>query len=462
MKKAIFIPVQNRQQARNILRTDIITTLDAGKGVRIVIFMPDFKLDEYKKEFSGSFSNVVFEGVKDLPKFDSSLDKFFNRLSLSYIDTPTLRFMRRKWILLEGGKRLRYIGSMFLLLLLGNVRIFRDVSRLLDFYLVNEPHFGEYFDKYKPALVFSPNTVSRIDSGFLRQAKKRKIKTIGMINAWDNITLGKYPFRILPDKLIAYNDIIKKEAIKYLNMKEKNIYVSGWPHFDHYVNSGRILRDEYYRKLNINPSKKIILFASNGRDGVTEWQVLAMLDSAIKKGDLPSDVAIVVRHHPSHDMIRGDAEYSENVVFDNSKTSFKKERSYSEILTDDMNHLADSLFHSALIISTCSTMSIDASVFDKPIVNIAFDGWETKPFHQSIARAYTPHHMHYQPILKTGGVKIAYSFPEMVLLINRYLENQSLESEGRKRIVEEQCYKLDGKSGQRIGSYILDNLSKDK
>jgi hypothetical protein len=43
---------------------------------------------------------------------------------------------------------------------------------------------------------------------------------------------------------------------------------------------------------------------------------------------------------------------------------------------------------------------------------------------------------------------------ELLKYINMYLENPSLDKEGRKRIINEQCYKLDGRSGERIGEKI--------
>jgi hypothetical protein len=69
-------------------------------------------------------------------------------------------------------------------------------------------------------------------------------------------------------------------------------------------------------------------------------------------------------------------------------------------------------------------------------------------------RFYRPNHVHYQPIVKSGGVKIVYSIDELIHSINSYLDNPGLDRDGRKRIIEEHCFKLDGKSGQRIGKFI--------
>lgn len=453
--KTIFIPIFYRPQARNVLRTDILKTLIAGENIRVIIFVSVEKLEEYQNEFQSE--NIIFEGIEEPPEFISKIDKFFGRLALFYIDSPTGRFNRKEWLLYGKKSPGRYLISMFFLLLFGNLKILRSVARFFDFHFVQDDRYQPYFKKYQPNLVFSSNLTTKIDRAFLRQAKKNKIFSVGMINAWDNITLAKYPFRILPDKMIAYNKIIKGELMKYVDVTEKDIFVSGWPHFDHYVNSQRISREEFCKKLGIDPQKRILLFASIGSTlNPTEWQVLSLLDKALIEKKLPEDLIIIFRQHPTEKTKMENVKTSERVIIDDSKTIIKKgESDYSEILKSDMDHLADSLFHSSVTINTCSTMTIDAAAFGKPVINIGFDGWEQKPFHQSVRKFYTVHHVHYQPIMQTGGVKIAYNIDELIKYINIYLENPSLDKEGRKRIVEEQCYKLDGRSGQRIGEYLL-------
>lgn len=453
--KTIFIPIFYRPQARNVLRTDIFKTLIANKDIRVVVFVPTLKLKEYQDEFLNK--NVVFEGLEELPEFISRLDKFFGRLALFFINSQTGKFNRKEWLLHGRKNPARYLISMFFLFLFGNIKILRIITRFLDFHLIKDGQYQKYFEKYRPNLVFLSNITTKIDRGFLRTAKKNKVFSIGMINAWDNITLAKYPFRILPDKLIAYNKIIKEEAVKYIDMPEKGIFVSGWPHFDHYVNSKRISREDFCKKLGIDPRKRILLFASIGSTlNPTEWQVLKLLDDAIKDGKLPNDLIIIFRQHPTEKTRMENVKTSEHVVIDDSKTIIQKDgKNYSEILKGDMDHLADSIYHSAVTINTCSTMSIDAAALDRSVVNIAFDGWEQKPFHQSVRKFYTNHHAHYQPIVKSGGVRIAYNMDELIKYINMYMENPFLDKEGRKRIVKEQCYKLDGQSGKRIGEYLL-------
>lgn len=459
--KTIFIPIMGRLQARNILRTDVFKVLNEDPHIRLVILAPSLKVGEHAKEFHGD--NLVFEGFGELPRHISAIDFFFYRLSLFYINSPTGRALRKEWLyhgLHEKKSPFRYGVSISLLYIFGGSSFLRALCRFLDYHLIKDDRYAAFFDKYKPDLVFSPRIDSALDRSFLRHAKKRKIKTVGMISSWDNISYAKYPFRVLPDTLIVHNELIKQEAVRYLDMPEKHIMVTGMPHFDHYVTSRRISRKEFCKRVGIQDhTNRIILFASVGWENPTEWQDLKLLDESIEKGELPKDLVIIFRLHPSLNNDIDMTQYSKHVVFDDSKTMVKNTHTHTEILEKDMNHLADSLHHADITINSCSTMSIDAAAFDKPIVNIAYDGWEKFPFHKSIAKAYTPARVHFQSIVKSKGTRIVYSHDDLLACIIQYFKNPERDREGRKRIVEEQCYKLDGHAGKRVGEYILSRLS---
>lgn len=455
--KTIFIPISARQQARNVLRTDIFKMLVQSPAIRVILFAPHARCEEYKKELS-SFNNVVFEGIAELPKYFSRTDQVFGRLSLFFINSPTGKALRKRWLLYDRYSPLSYVLARVLLTFFGSFRSARRLVRWIDGIVIRDNRFDAYFTAYEPDCVFVPRINSSLDRSFLRHAKKRKIQTIGMISAWDNITLSKYPFRILPDKLVAYNTLIKNEAVRYIDMPEHAIFVSGWPHFDFYITSRRSSRKEFCSKLNISPERRIILFASIGSTlNPTEAHIVSQLEQALKAGELPNDAVLIFRQHPTEKTNIDGIQTNEYIIVDDSKTVFE-DKGFSEILTKDMRHLADSLHHAAVTVNTASTMSIDAAAFDKPIVNVAYDGWKEMPLEGSVRRFYEPSHDHYQPIVKSGGVRIARTQNELIEHISRYLEDPSLDREGRKRIVREQCYKLDGCSGKRIAQFILATL----
>jgi len=126
----------------------------------------------------------------------------------------------------------------------------------------------------------------------------------------------------------------------------------------------------------------------------------------------------------------------------------------------DIVHLINCLYHSNIVINTASTMTIESCIFNKPVISIAFDGYKKRNYWTSVRRFCD--YNHYSNLIKAGGVRVAKNPEELLVLINEYLANPELDNKGRKRIVEEQLYKLDGKSGERIGNFLLEFLYQDK
>ena len=126
----------------------------------------------------------------------------------------------------------------------------------------------------------------RRQSGGTSEAKRRGIPIIGFINSWDKVT-GRCIIRLLPDKLIVFNDIVKKEAMEHDEVKEENIFVAGITQYDHYFKQGISSKENFYRKIGIDISKKIIVYAPAGRAfSDSDWDIIDFLRSAISAGKL--------------------------------------------------------------------------------------------------------------------------------------------------------------------------------
>ena len=457
-KKTIFIPVSGRPQSRDILRTDVLKTLCKAEDVLIVVFVKSEKVNHYRKEFQ--YPNLIFEGI-DFDRFPiSRIDTLFNTISMYYVNTTTGRFLRKLWFWHEEKAPIKLFVSRIMLVVFGGIRPLRALMRKLDYHFVRDERFAEHFEKYKPDLIFAPNIALPLDRSFLRHAKGRNVVTVGMIKSWDNITYAKYPYRILPDTLICHNHIIEKEAMDYLDMPKDRIFVSGMPQHDFYINETRSTRTEFCKRFPIPEDSRIILFTSQGSvANKNEWQVLVMLARALDEKKLPEDIVIIFRQHPTEKMALENIPNHKRIIIDDSKTNLSEgDVDFSEILTHDMVHLADSLHYADVIVTTTSSISIDGSTFDTPVINISFDGWEKLPFHLSVRRKFTKHHAHYQHIVNSGGIYLAPTFDDLCIGINRYLEHPEYEREGRKRIVKEQCFTHDGKSGTRLAQCILKHL----
>ena len=128
-----------------------------------------------------------------------------------------------------------------------------------------------------------------------------------------------------------------------------------------------------------------------------------------------------------------------------------------DITGDNQRHLANTMRHSDVVINVASTLAIEAAIFDTPVVNIAFDGETPSDWVRSARRYYR--FTHYMNITRHGAVRIAESPEQLIGSVGSYLADPSLDREGRRRVVAEQCQFLDGRAAERVGSYVVAELA---
>ena len=107
------------------------------------------------------------------------------------------------------------------------------------------------------------------------------------------------------------------------------------------------------------------------------------------------------------------------------------------------------------MVNVASTISIEACIFDTPVVNINFDGAD-EPYVRSARRYYS--FTHYVNITNRGAVRVATSPGEMVAMVARYLADPTLDAAGRRQVVADQCQFTDGRSAERVIQCVLDEL----
>jgi CDP-glycerol glycerophosphotransferase (TagB/SpsB family) len=126
-------------------------------------------------------------------------------------------------------------------------------------------------------------------------------------------------------------------------------------------------------------------------------------------------------------------------------------------MSEHQQHLADTLRHSDVVVNVASTIAIEASIFDTPVVNVSFDGETESEFARSARRYYR--FTHYGNITRHHAVRVAETPSQLVELVGRYLDDPALDRQGRRAIVEEQCQFLDGRSSTRVSEAILEELA---
>lgn len=448
--KTIFISILFGVEAKDILRTDVVRRL-LHAGHRVVLFFKsEERINFYKKEFE--HPNLVYESVSSFSlSFEDKVFEFFKK----YLTRTETIFLHKKAVFSDDKNYIKYRASVLLSWILGWNGI-RKIFRFLDYKLVKNSSFVHFFDQYNPSLVFLGNLFDAMETAILREGKKRNIRTIGFINSWDKIT-SKGHIRLLPQKLIVTNEVVKYEAMQYLGEKEKNIVVSGVPYYDHYVGKSMISREEFFKKIGMDPKKMLLVFAPLGRIWASsDWEMIDLLHELIEKKSFVKDLELLIRFPPN------DFVHEENInkrpylhcdvpgVRFQTSLGMDWDMNFSEI-----EHLRNTLYHCSLLVGYCSSISIDAALFEKPVINIGFT-LRSVPFYRDPIPRYTT--THYSKALLSGGICLVKSQKELIEQINKYLKNPEIDKEKRAKLVKEQCYKVDGKSGERIANFLLHNL----
>jgi len=446
--RTFFITIFQGVEAKNILRTDIYKNLIACDDVRIVFFVdsPERAM-YYQKEFS--HLRVVYEVVPK--KKSTGLDKVFSDLQFLLLRTATTD-LRRKMALEIRHNYFKYYAARLFNWILAR-RLVRKIVRMFDYRLIHDRTFAPYFEKYKPEKVFLAHLFDDHQIHFLREAKRRGVKTIGFMNSWDKLT-ARHSMRLLPDTLVVFNAIVKREAIRYADMDEKNIVVAGIPHYDWHINYTPLSRNAFCKKRGLDPAQKIIVYAPMGKTfSNSDWDIIDLLRNAIRSDEI-KNAQLFVRFQPNDFVDKEELQKRPDLKYDMPGIRFSETRGVNwDMNFDDIKGLTDTLAHTDLFMCYASSMSIDAAIFDVPVINIDFEVREKELMSKSPTFFYQI--AHYQNALQTGGISLPKSRGELIRCINAYLDNPALDKEGRARLVKEQCGNMDGKAGERIANLIL-------
>lgn len=452
--KTIFITVFEGVEAKNILRTDVLPTMLADPEVRLVLLMKNQeRVERYKNEFGDK--RITYEIAPYSRAIGRGLDKFFGRLKFILLRTGTKNLQRRLAFETSKNYFVYYAGYAYNVLL---ARSFvRRLARVLDFLLVRNNLYSFLYDKYKPDLVLLAHLFEEPEIHVLREAKKRGIRTIGFVNSWDKLTV-RCIMRLLPDKLVVFNDINKKEAMMHNEVKEADIFVSGIPQYDYYFRPEVSSRADFFRSIGVDFSKKLIVYAPAGHAyGDSDWDIIDFLHDAEVAGRL-KNTALFVRFQPNDILEEAEVKKRPWLRYDYPGMRFSANRGVDwDMNSDDLKRQKDTVYHMALTVSYASSFAVDAIALDRPVVNVGFEIKKPVRPNRDVRHFFKVEH--YQNVLKKGGVRVAGNGEELIDLINRYLENPKLESYERKITREEQCKFTDGKSGKRLGKFILEALN---
>ncbi len=436
--RTVLLAVPHWVFSSDLLRTNYLKYL--SEKYRVVVLSPLFDAVEAKRRGYYQSPNVIYQkwelensGLWDRMKFwRIALVNEFDYLA-------SIRHFYKRPNYKDSWKRrlARALGLPFKKFLTADFFTRLESKKIrvsLAFEALVKNHGIELVVTATPG--FSP-----FEAELIHLAKRAGLTTVAVNFTWDNLTMNSKHIR-KTDFLIAWNEVMRKEAADIHNYSPEKVFVSGTPRFDPYfvddsdagVGAGKKDpgRAKFLKSKGLNPDYKTIFHTTVTKAYPFQKKYINDLIKLRDAKKIPY-VNLLIRVHPL-DLIENYSEFKNVPDFCIEKSGKEVEMSY-----DDLLNLKYSLKYTDVNINYASTITIEACVFDKPVINIGYL--------DRFALAYEFNH--YLPIYESGAIKLAKTDEDLPRMINLYLENPNRDHEQRLTIVDKYVQFTDGLSYKR-------------
>lgn len=210
---------------------------------------------------------------------------------------------------------------------------------------------------YDLGIVLSGGNFSSMENSVGRLLRFRKTPNLLLIDNWDNLS-SKSVIWNKPNKILVWGENMKEDAVKVHDIKEDTVVISG-----------------SYRLMNPPKSRhkstiKFIYFIGSGLQHSYEMEILMHL-SIYLSNHYGTKIAIIYRPHPfsirnqRFRFLLQQLAHFANIQVDSDIISNESNAFYSE---NSLNHLAQMILNSEMVVATHSTVIVEALYFGKKVV----------------------------------------------------------------------------------------------
>lgn len=310
----------------------------------------------------------------------------------------------------------------------------------------------------KPDVLLTTGPFQFEQPAIIANARRLGIRTLGLIPSWDNVsTKGRMPVRC--DGYVVWSKQTESELRDYYPFTRRlPIYVTGAPQFDVFFQERfRQTRRVFCDQQGLRADLPIIVYAVGSPNFLNGERYGALhLAQQLAQGEL-GEVQMIVRPHPIHDneeMVDLFRPFAPRVVVQRTAkagTSLTARSQDERQVTEWVNTFR----HADVVINLSSTVTIDAAICDRPIINLDYDPTPGAP-HQELVKDINHRWTHFKPVAESGGVWLVNNQAELIEAVRAYLRAPEIHSVARRRMVDYVCGYADGQCGKRMADAVTD------
>lgn len=343
---------------------------------------------------------------------------------------------------------------------LARVKVERSLEDRLEKMLLAYPRSQAALERLAanpPDLLLTTGPFQFEQPAVVAVAKNLGIPTLALIPSWDNLsTKGRMVFKY--DGYLVWSEQTKGELHHFYPYTLRTpIYPVGAPQFDvFFLERFRQTREEFCATQGLHPDLPIIVYALGSPNLLREHYGALEMAKRVASGAL-GEVQLIVRPHPIHD----NAEMCELLCPFLPRVVLQQTAEAGTALTarsQDEQQIVEwvnTFHHANVVVNLSSTVTVDAAIFDRPVVNLDYDPEPGQP-NSELVKDINHLWTHFRPIAESGGVWLVKNPEEMFEAVKTYLQHPELHREERKWIAEYVCGYVDGECANRMAQAIHD------
>jgi hypothetical protein len=252
----------------------------------------------------------------------------------------------------------------------------------LETAIPNDPDIDEFLIAQRPdALVLSPMVgIGFTQADFVKSARALGIPSGMLVFSWDNLS-NKGLIHEMPDRVLVWNDIQLREAVKLHKCPEDRIVITGAPRFDEFFEiQPASTRAEFCQLAGLDPARPIITYLGSSKFvAATEQAFVSRWIAELRRSGDPAlaGASLLIRPHPA-----GEKNWHSGDSVDVRWPKVGEKATVSRPFGDDravvMNSpmqnadvvLYDTVFHSAAIVGLNTSAEIEAAIVGRPVFTI--------------------------------------------------------------------------------------------
>ena len=293
---------------------------------------------------------------------------FVRFLHPDFVNAPALRARIKRKVLPRTYHWLDRIRSLSAPAVARIERRLRTVGRALP---VCEPIAVFLREQAPDVLLVSPLVTAASEQvDWIEAAQAAGLRTAVCVASWDNLT-NKGLLRVVPDRLIVWNEAQQREAVAYHDIPADRVDITGAQLFDRWFEK-QVTRDRaaFCRHVGLPDDSPFILFTGSSSfisESSAEVAFVRRWIGALRRSGDPRlrAINVLVRPHP-YNVHR----WADDPVADLPGVSVFPRAGYNPVDADNRNDFFDSLSHCAAVVGVNTSAMIEAAIAGRPVCSL--------------------------------------------------------------------------------------------